>query len=100
METGRTEIGCARDALAAHRLPSRAISRAVTTPADPPRALAHPLPAGMRDLLPEETRRRRVLARRVLDHFALHGYQPVTPPAFEFAEVLERGLGTLDPSDV
>jgi ATP phosphoribosyltransferase regulatory subunit len=54
----------------------------------------------MRDLLPEEARRRRALACRVLDHFALHGYQPVTPPAFEFAEVLERGLGTLDPSDV
>ena len=54
----------------------------------------------MRDLLPEEARRRRVLGRRVLAHFALHGYQLVTPPAFEFAEVLERGLGTLDPSDV
>jgi ATP phosphoribosyltransferase regulatory subunit len=54
----------------------------------------------MRDLLPDEARRRRVLGRRVLDHFALHGYQLVTPPAFEFAEVLERGLGTLDPSDV
>src|SRR5579864_151274 len=68
--------------------------------ADPPRALSHPLPAGMRDLLPEEARRRRALARRVLDHFALHGYQLVTPPAFEFAEVLERGLGALDPADV
>jgi ATP phosphoribosyltransferase regulatory subunit len=54
----------------------------------------------MRDLLPEEARRRRALGRRVLTHFALHGYQLVTPPAFEFAEVLERGLGTLDPSDV
>lgn len=54
----------------------------------------------MRDLLPEETRRRRALTRLVLEHFALHGYQLVTPPAFEFAEVLERGLGTLDPSDV
>jgi ATP phosphoribosyltransferase regulatory subunit len=54
----------------------------------------------MRDLLPEEARRRRALGRRVLAHFALHGYQLVTPPAFEFAEVLERGLGTLDPSDV
>jgi ATP phosphoribosyltransferase regulatory subunit len=54
----------------------------------------------MRDLLPEEARRRRALARRVLDHFALHGYQLVTPPAFELAEVLERGLGALDPADV
>ncbi len=54
----------------------------------------------MRDLLPDEARRRRALGRRVLDHFALHGYRLVTPPAFELAEVLERGLGTLDPSDV
>jgi ATP phosphoribosyltransferase regulatory subunit len=54
----------------------------------------------MRDLLPEETRHRRALERLLLDHFALHGYELVTPPAFELAEVLERGLGALDPSDV
>src|SRR6185369_9770065 len=60
----------------------------------------HPLPAGMRDLLPPDAARRRNLSRRLLDHFALHGYQIVTPPAFELAEVLERGLGTLDPRDV
>ncbi|MDI1449302.1 ATP phosphoribosyltransferase regulatory subunit [Polyangium sp. 6x1] len=54
----------------------------------------------MRDLLPEETRRRRALARTILDHFALHGYDLVTPPAFELAEVLEKGLGALDPGDV
>ena len=40
---------------------------------------------------------RRTLARCVLDRFALHGFALVTPPVFEFAEVLERGLGTLDP---
>ena len=72
----------------------------MTTPADPPRALSHPLPAGMRDLLPEEARRRRALGRLVLDHLDLHGYRLVTPPAFELAEVLERGLGALDPADV
>jgi ATP phosphoribosyltransferase regulatory subunit len=60
----------------------------------------HPLPAGMRDLLPPEAAGRRRLSRRVLDHFDLHGYELVTPPAFELAEVLERGLGTLDPRDV
>ncbi len=54
----------------------------------------------MRDLLPEETRRRRALARAILDHFALHGYDLVIPPAFELAEVLEKGLGALDPGDV
>jgi ATP phosphoribosyltransferase regulatory subunit len=67
---------------------------------EPPRSLEHPLPAGMRDLLPEEAAARRALSRKVLDRFALHGYALVTLPAFEFAEVLERGLGTLDPSDV
>ena len=66
----------------------------------PPRALEHPLPSGMRDLLPEEAAARRSLARHVLDRFALHGYGLVTLPAFEFAEVLERGLGMLDPGDV
>jgi len=65
-----------------------------------PRSLEHPLPAGMRDLLPEEAAARRNLARRALDRFALHGYGVVTLPVFEFAEVLERGLGTLDPADV
>jgi ATP phosphoribosyltransferase regulatory subunit len=64
------------------------------------RALEHPLPAGMRDLLPDEARSRRALGRKVLDRFAVHGYALVTPPAFEFADVLERGLGTLDPADV
>ena len=65
-----------------------------------PAALEHPLPAGMRDLLPEEAESRRALARKVLDSFALHGYALVTPPAFEFADVLERGLGTMDRGDV
>jgi len=54
----------------------------------------------MRDLLPEEARSRRALARRVLDRFSLGGYALVTPPAFEFADVLERGLGSLDPTEV
>jgi ATP phosphoribosyltransferase regulatory subunit len=35
-----------------------------------------------------------------MDCFALRGYAIVTPPAFEFAAVLERGLGDLDPRDV
>lgn len=66
----------------------------------PPSVLPHPLPAGMRDLLPEEARTRRLVARRALDAFALAGYALVVPPPFEFAEVLERGLGTLEPSEV
>lgn len=54
----------------------------------------------MRDLLPEEARQRRALGKTLLDHFALHGYELVTPPAFELASVLEKGLGALDPGDV
>jgi ATP phosphoribosyltransferase regulatory subunit len=54
----------------------------------------------MRDLLPEEARSRRALSRRLLDRFALASYALVTPPAFEFADVLERGLGALDPAEV
>jgi len=54
----------------------------------------------MRDLLPEEARSRRALGRKLREQFALHGFDLVTPPAFEFAEVLERGLGALDPSEV
>jgi ATP phosphoribosyltransferase regulatory subunit len=54
----------------------------------------------LRDLLPPEALGRRKLTRRLLDHFGLHGYALVTPPAFELADVLERGLGTLDPRDV
>ena len=54
----------------------------------------------MRDLLPEEASVRRTLARQALECFALRGYGVVTPPVFEFAEVLERGLGVLDPTDV
>jgi ATP phosphoribosyltransferase regulatory subunit len=54
----------------------------------------------MRDLLPDEAAARRALAHKVLGRFLLNGYAPVTLPVFEFAEVLERGLGTLDPADV
>jgi len=65
-----------------------------------PRSLEHPLPAGMRDLLPEEAAARRALARTVLERFARFGYQLVTPPAFELADVVERGLGPLAAADV
>lgn len=65
-----------------------------------PRSLEHPLPAGLRDLLPEEAASRRMLARAVLERFALFGYRLVTPPAFELADVIERGLGPLGAADV
>lgn len=65
-----------------------------------PRPLEHPLPAGMRDLLPEEAERRRALSGALLAAFERHGYRAVVPPAFEFADVLERGLGALHSEDV
>jgi len=61
--------------------------------------LEHPLPPGMRDLLPEEAKERRDLSRAILERFALHGYRLVTPPAFELASVLERGLGASSVTD-
>lgn len=51
----------------------------------------------MRDLLPAEAEDQRRLASSVLSAFELNGYQQVTVPAFEYADVLERGLGTVDP---
>src|SRR5690606_21108699 len=65
-----------------------------------PEAIAHPLPLapprGMRDLLPEETAARGELRRRVLAAFRSYGYAQVTTPAFELAEVIERGLHTAE----
>ncbi|MBX3230127.1 MAG: ATP phosphoribosyltransferase regulatory subunit [Labilithrix sp.] len=58
--------------------------------------LEHPLPEGMRDLLPEEAERRRDLVERLLARFARRGYRVVTPPIFELASVLERGLRSED----
>ncbi len=66
----------------------------------PTAALAHPLPAGMRDLLPSEARAQSNLVRQILSCFELHGYELVILPVFEYAEVLERGLGTLESSEV
>jgi ATP phosphoribosyltransferase regulatory subunit len=54
----------------------------------------------MRDLLPEEAASRRALSRAILERFALFGYRLVTPPAFELASVVERGLGSETASDV
>jgi len=62
--------------------------------------LSHPLPSGMRDLLPPETQARRAIARAFLGQAELMGYEAVIPPAFEYAETIERGLGTLDPREI
>lgn len=74
-------------------------------PADPATsagvyALSHPVPAGMRDLLPPEAWRHADLARRILRAFELAGYELVVVPLFEFADVVERGLGGLESHEV
>jgi ATP phosphoribosyltransferase regulatory subunit len=63
-------------------------------------ALSHPLPAGMRDLLPEEASRQVALIRTVLESFERFGYEPVSVPPFEYAQVLEHDLGPLDSRQV
>ena len=63
-------------------------------------ALSHPLPAGMRDLLPEEASRQLGLIRSILGSFARFGYEPVSVPPFEYAAVLEHDLGPLDSGQV
>ncbi|MFZ5890330.1 MAG: ATP phosphoribosyltransferase regulatory subunit [Myxococcota bacterium] len=63
-------------------------------------ALSHPVPAGMRDLLPPEAWRHADLARRILKAFELAGYELVVVPLFEFADVVERGLGGLESHEV
>src|SRR5262249_12878791 len=63
-------------------------------------ALSHPLPAGMRDLLPTEAERQISLCRTVLGSFARFGSESVSVPPFEYAEVLEQDMGTLDPTQV
>src|SRR5689334_7704799 len=49
----------------------------------------------MRDFLPAEARAQAELARGLLGTFALHGFELVTLPLFEYAAVIERGLGAL-----
>ncbi len=62
--------------------------------------LSHPLPGGMRDLLPVEAEDQGILVSKVLRVFDVFGYQRVSLPVFEYAEVLERGLGAIEPSSI
>ncbi|MBX3275087.1 MAG: ATP phosphoribosyltransferase regulatory subunit [Sandaracinaceae bacterium] len=57
-------------------------------------------PAGMRDLLPPEADARAWLGSQLVRCFARWGYQRVTTPPFEHAEVIERGLDALDRRDL
>jgi ATP phosphoribosyltransferase regulatory subunit len=56
-------------------------------------------PAGMRDLLPPESRARRKVSDQLQLVFERHGYELITTPLFEHVDVFERGL-TLDPRDL
>lgn len=57
-------------------------------------------PRGMADLLPPEAAARRALTRRVLRTFELSGYELVTPPIIEHAEVIDRGGDALESRDL
>lgn len=54
----------------------------------------------MRDLLPPEAAARAWLGSRLTELFGAWGYGLVTTPPFEHAEVLERGLETVDRRDL
>jgi ATP phosphoribosyltransferase regulatory subunit len=54
----------------------------------------------MRDLLPPEAWRHAELGRRIVRSFELCAYELVTVPLFEFADVVERGMGGLGAHEV
>jgi ATP phosphoribosyltransferase regulatory subunit len=54
----------------------------------------------MRDLLPPASMTRTLVWQRLMETFDQHGYQRVTTPPVEYAEVIERGLGTVDRRDL
>lgn len=57
-------------------------------------------PGGMRDLLPPVAMTRTLLWQRLMETFDLFGYQRVTTPPVEYADVIDRGLGTVDRRDL
>jgi len=54
----------------------------------------------MRDLLPAEAESQGRLLSRLLGTFDLFGFQRVSLPVFEYADVLERGLGAIEPQNL
>jgi ATP phosphoribosyltransferase regulatory subunit len=51
------------------------------------------IPRGLRDMLPNEVRTRRLMEKRLADLFSSYGYEEVITPTFEFMEVVEEGTG-------
>jgi len=54
----------------------------------------------MRDLLPAEAESQGRLLARLLGTFDLFGYLRVSLPVFEYASVLEQGLGSIEPTNL
>jgi ATP phosphoribosyltransferase regulatory subunit len=67
---------------------------------DGPGRAALVTPKGMGDLLPKEASARRALGLRVLRSFELCGYELVTPPVFEHADVVQRGNDAIESRDL
>jgi ATP phosphoribosyltransferase regulatory subunit len=55
--------------------------------------MIHPIPAGTRDVLPDEMRELRKLKSALLEVFEGRGYGEVATPAIEFDETMARGDG-------
>ncbi|MGI5920379.1 MAG: ATP phosphoribosyltransferase regulatory subunit [Syntrophomonadaceae bacterium] len=51
------------------------------------------IPRGLRDLLPEEVKRRRAVERKAVQLFSSYGYEEVITPTIEYLEVVEAGSG-------
>ena len=55
--------------------------------------MIHPIPAGTRDVLPDEMRELRKLKNALLEVFESRGYGEVATPAIEYDETMARGDG-------
>ena len=77
-----------RPRLRAHR---RAPARARRADRARPGDVIHPIPAGTRDVLPDELRELRAITDAMRAVFDAHGYGEVATPALEYEEVLTRG---------
>jgi ATP phosphoribosyltransferase regulatory subunit len=59
--------------------------------------MAHPIPSGTRDVLPDEMRELRAISESVRAAFDRHGYGEVYTPALEYESTVARGFeGALD----
>ncbi|MDX9871583.1 MAG: ATP phosphoribosyltransferase regulatory subunit [Clostridia bacterium] len=59
-----------------------------------------PIPAGMRDWLPPEAGKRRMLMNTLLDKIALSGYQEIATPLLEYYQALTKGEAGTAPDNL